>query len=68
MSSNTKEVHNSDHIETTHLKKASLPLVYTKRVQQKLKRSLTLHGTRLSTRKRGEKSVFSARKLKLGLQ
>ena len=54
-------------MQTTQLKKASLPLVYTKRVQQKLKRSLTPHGTRLSMRKRGEKSVFSSRKLKLVL-
>lgn len=39
---------------TNHAGKASsLPLVYTKRVQQKLKRSLTLHGIRLSMRKIG---------------
>lgn len=68
MSSNTKEVHSSECIQTVQLKKASLPLVYTKRVQQKLKRSLTLHGTRLSMRKMREKSVFSSRKLKLVLQ
>lgn len=68
MSSNTKEVHSSECIQTVQLKKASLPLVYTKRVQQKLKRSLTLHGTRLSMRKTREKSVFSSRKLKLVLQ
>lgn len=68
MSSNTKEVHSSGCIQTMQLKKASLPLVYTKRVQQKLKRSLTLHGTRLSMKKTREKSVFSSRKLKLVLQ
>lgn len=68
MSSNTKEVHNSERIQTAQLKPASLPLVYTKSVQQKLKRSLAPQGTRLAERKRNKKSGFSSRKLKLVLQ